>query len=332
MLGPYNTVFVEATPSAKIQGAAYVSPIADSTAEFSGTQGVNGWSYGYLPLGNVNSFTLLPVYNAQSQWWQHTTFGPPWTIVGAGSGLHPNGGSNGPEEWATRRWTSTFSGAARITGQLAKIDTNPASTGVYGRIYLNHSLIYEHFVSGTDGTGVYYSVPATLKAGDVLDFAVAPNGEVSNDSTLFYSLISTSMPAVSGNMPAISSVVNSASGQEGIAPGTYMSIYGLNFAAAGFVDDWSKSVVGGKLPTKLDGVSVSFGGQAAYVVAVTASQINVLTPNIGMRSVPVTVTTEAGTSAPFVATAQAIEPGLFSWPGGQAVASHLDFTYAVKNG
>jgi hypothetical protein len=79
----------------------------------------------------------------------------------------------------------------KITGRLAKTDTNPASTGVYGRIYLNHNLIYEHFVAGTDGTGVDYSLTETVRSGDILDFAVAPNGVAYNDSTVFSSVIWT---------------------------------------------------------------------------------------------------------------------------------------------
>jgi uncharacterized protein (TIGR03437 family) len=92
-------------------------------------------------------------------------------------------------------------------------------------------------------------------------------------------------------------------------------------------------VIGGKLPTRLDGVSVSIGGQAAYVVAVTANQINVLTPGaLATGPVAVTVTNAAGASAPFAVTSHAVEPALCVWPAGQAVATHLDYSYAAKNG
>jgi hypothetical protein len=61
----------------------------------------------------VNAFTQLPTYDAADFRWQHTTFGPPWTVVAAGSGLHPNGSDNGTEEWAVRRWVSPASGAMK---------------------------------------------------------------------------------------------------------------------------------------------------------------------------------------------------------------------------
>jgi uncharacterized protein (TIGR03437 family) len=133
-------------------------------------------------------------------------------------------------------------------------------------------------------------------------------------------------------LPTITSVSNSGSGQNGIAAGTYTSIYGSNFAAAGFLDTWSNSIVGGQLPVKLDGVTVDIGGTAAYIVAVTPGQINVLTPNVGTGSMPVTVTTTAGASAPFTVTAQTVQPAFFPWPGNSVVATHLDYSYAVKNG
>lgn len=331
-LGPYNTMFVQAAPGVTVQGTAYESTVAGSDGDFSSTQGAGGWWYGYFPAGNVNAFTQLPTYNAQSNWWQHPTFGPPWTFVGGDSVSQPNSLDYGSEEWATRRWISTFSGAANITGHLASVANNPNNIGGYTRIYLNHNLIYEHHVAHTDFTGTNYSVAAALKLGDILDFALAPNGTA--DTFVSSSIISVSLtPTAPGSAPSISAVSNSASGQKDVAPGTYISIYGSNFAPAGFLDDWSKSVIGGKLPTQLDGMSVSIGGKATYVVAVTSNQINVLTPAaLGTGSMTVTVTTVAGTSAPFVVTSQSVEPALFGWPATQVVATHLDYSYAAKNG
>jgi hypothetical protein len=200
-LGPFNSLFVQASATGKVQGVAYTSVLASSDADFSGTQGANHWYYGYFPAGDVNAFTQLPIYNAQSSWWQHPTFGPPWTFVGAGSDFHPNGADSGGEEWAVRRWMSTAAGPATITGHLAKIDTNPSSPGVYGRLYLNHSLIYERFLAGSDGVGADYSLPVTLRTGDIVDFAVAPNtSDVPSDSTVFSgSIVVTISPPPPGN-------------------------------------------------------------------------------------------------------------------------------------
>jgi uncharacterized protein (TIGR03437 family) len=134
------------------------------------------------------------------------------------------------------------------------------------------------------------------------------------------------------NVPLIAGVSNAASGQTAIAPNTWVSIYGANFAAAGFSDDWSKSIVNGNLPTTLDGVSVSVGGNPAYVSFVSPGQINLLTPNVAPGNASVIVTAGGATTTPATVTAQQFSPAFFPWPNGQPVATHLDYSWAVKNG
>lgn len=51
------------------------SVLADSSTDFSGTQGMQNSYYGYFPNGNVDAFTQLPVYNAQAGQWPYTTPG-----------------------------------------------------------------------------------------------------------------------------------------------------------------------------------------------------------------------------------------------------------------
>jgi uncharacterized protein (TIGR03437 family) len=134
------------------------------------------------------------------------------------------------------------------------------------------------------------------------------------------------------SLPIIGSVSNAAGGQAVVAPNTWVAIYGTNFAAAGSVDDWSKSVLNGKLPTSLDGVTVTVGLQPAYVYFVSSTQINVLTPDLALGSMAVTVTTAAGASPPLNVISQKYSPAFFPWPNGQPVATHLDYSLAVKNG
>jgi len=180
-------------------------------------------------------------------------------------------------------------------------------------------------------------VTVALHMGDIVDFAVAPNtADVAYDSTIFSgSIVVTIPPPPPGDAPSIASIANAAGGQGGIAPQTFISIYGQNFAPPGsnpgFFDTWSQSVIGGKLPTMLDGVTVTIGGQAAYVEAVTPNQINVLTPSLPTGSAPVILTTSAGTTT-FYTDVDPVEPALFTCPNNQAVATHLDFSPAAKNG
>ncbi len=137
-------------------------------------------------------------------------------------------------------------------------------------------------------------------------------------------------PPPPASTPAIASVVNAAGFQPGIVANSWVTIQGANLAPQ--TDDWSHSIVNGALPTTLDGVSVTMGGQPAYVYYISPSQLNVLTPNLPAGPVTVTVTTSGGTSTSFAATASLYGPAFFMWPGSQAVATRQDYTYAVKAG
>jgi len=134
-------------------------------------------------------------------------------------------------------------------------------------------------------------------------------------------------------LPAIGSISNSAGGQPGAAYGSYFSIYGSNFLAAGSAAiTWTGWVVNGNLPTTLGGVSVTIGGQAAYIYYVSPTQINAVAPGLTAGPTQVTVTNSAGNSMPFSTTAETLQPAFFLWPGNYAVATHLDYSDAVPNG
>jgi uncharacterized protein (TIGR03437 family) len=133
------------------------------------------------------------------------------------------------------------------------------------------------------------------------------------------------VPAISAN-----GVVNGASFLPGIVPNSWATIQGTNLAA--ITDTWDKSIINGKLPSLLDGVTVSIGGKPAYLYYINPSQINLVVPDVGSGPTQVTVTNAAGTSAAFSAVSSAYGPAFFTWPGNQAVASRQDFSLAVKNG
>jgi uncharacterized protein (TIGR03437 family) len=170
------------------------------------------------------------------------------------------------------------------------------------------------YVAGNAGTGVTEQLP-TPPAGDHI-----------------YST-SYTLTAAASTLPAIASagIVNGASFLTGIVPNSWITIQGTNLYS-GSPDTWSNAIVNGNLPTMLDGVSVSVGGQMAYIEFVSPTQINAIAPNVGTGSLPVTVTNSSGTSSAVNAVSQTLQPAFFLWPGGYAVATHLDFSDAVKNG
>jgi uncharacterized protein (TIGR03437 family) len=127
--------------------------------------------------------------------------------------------------------------------------------------------------------------------------------------------------------PVIMLVQNAEGGGATIAPNTWVTLKGTNLAPAGDSRIWGTSdFVGGQMPVKLDGVSVSMNGESAYVYYISPTQINVLTPpDLVTGSVQVQVTTSIGTSAAFSAQAQSESPSFFIFgTGPYLAATHAD--------
>lgn len=136
---------------------------------------------------------------------------------------------------------------------------------------------------------------------------------------------------IATSRPIITSVVNGASLQPGIAPNTWVTIFGSNLAPG--QDNWNNSIVNGNLPTTVDNVSVAMGGKQAYVYYLLPGQLNVLSPpDLPTGPVAVTVTTSVGTSDPFTAASAQYAPAFFLWPGNQPVATRQNYSLAVKAG
>jgi uncharacterized protein (TIGR03437 family) len=226
-----------------------------------------------------------------------------------------------------------LSGAGKGCGFVSAAPACPTNEPLQ---YMEHSYTGYLSTMGT-GSGTYqfsWTPPAT-NVGN-LTIYLAGNagvpGPPTQDGDHIYKTSVTLTPSSGAATPTITGVSNSAGGQAGAFPSSWVSIYGSNFAPAGFTDFWDKSIVNGKLPTQLDNISVSIGGQPAYVYFVSSGQINVIAPNVGFGSMPVTVTANGTTSAAFTVNSQQYGPAFFPWPNSQPVATHADFTLAAKNG
>ena len=153
-------------------------------------------------------------------------------------------------------------------------------------------------------------------------------------SSIYGSKLASGLALADSIPPTIDAggVVSGASFQPGIVPGSWLTIKGTNLSPVAS-DTWEKAIVGGNLPTSLDGVSVSVGSKPAYVYFISPGQINVQAPDVGAGPVPVTVTTPSGTSTAMTATVAVQSPAFFLWPGNQAVATrNSDGSLAVKAG
>lgn len=95
---------------------------------------------------------------------------------------------------------------------------------------------------------------------------------------------------------------------DAIAPGAWISLYGTNLAQS--TREWRTADFNGAiLPTTLDGVTVRINGVAAPLAYISPSQLNVLVPSpMATGTVPVTVTTALGASAPATAAVQPVGP------------------------
>jgi uncharacterized protein (TIGR03437 family) len=176
------------------------------------------------------------------------------------------------------------------------------------------------------GGGVYVSSDAGTT------WTLHPVDPSQGQHDVVYALSAVNATATTSAPPVISAngVVSGASFQPGIVANSWVTIQGAGLAAK--TDNWSNSIVNGALPTSLDGVSVSMGGQAAFVYYISPGQLNVLAPDVPAGPIAVTVTTASGTSAAFATTASVYGPAFFLWPGSQVVATRPDYSYAVAAG
>ena len=130
------------------------------------------------------------------------------------------------------------------------------------------------------------------------------------------------------NGPIINSVVNGATFQNGVVPGSWVTITGSNLS--GVTRTWNAAdfTNGSALPTNLSGVEVTFGGTPAAVYYVSPTQLNVQAPaNTIGNNVPVLTQYLGATSNNAPTGVGPVAPGLFTYQAG----SNL-FPAAVYNG
>ena len=148
-------------------------------------------------------------------------------------------------------------------------------------------------IQGTDG-----NLYGTTSGGGA---SSGPTADFGGSGIVFRLMLgpSTTSPAINPS----GGIVSGASFQAGIAAGSWITLFGTNLASV--TDTWANAVVDGILPMSLDGVSVSVGGQPAYIYYISPTQIDALAPNVGTGTVQVTVTNSIGTTQAIMTTAQA---------------------------
>ncbi len=122
-----------------------------------------------------------------------------------------------------------------------------------------------------------------------------------------------------------SGVVNGASFEGGVAQNTWISIQGANLSAT--TRTWQASdFSGSKLPTSLDGVTVTVNGKPAYVYFISPKQLNVLVPvDNTIGSVQLRTASNGLTSGTSTVQLDAVAPAFFTFNSDKYVAAtHAD--------
>jgi uncharacterized protein (TIGR03437 family) len=208
------------------------------------------------------------------------------------------------------------------------------------------SVLFQTDVSmSTPAGGKWLSVSPTGSATPAtLTVAVDPKGLTPGTYTgtialhlAFVSTIAQTIPVtftvqVPAVLPTITpnGVVSAASLSGAIAPGAWVSIFGTNLSTT--TREWRDAdFVAGKLPTSIDGVSVTIDGKAAAVSYVSPIQLNVLAPdNANTGLVLVQVKAPAGTADSVLVLQQTAAPAFFQFraPAATYVAgTHADGSY-----
>jgi hypothetical protein len=202
--------------ASEVQAQAAIT-IADSVADFSGTQGQDGWFYGYYrrsgDTGGYDAnadFRLLPTHRAGDG------SGVPggWILdesrfyTGIDSDQqHGNGAVSGVEDvehWAVRRYVAETSGAVTIAGftrEDAKI--GPNDDGTIAKILINGTEVFSRDIAPEDQTPNPYAVLANVEVGDKIDFVMLPGANDYYDCPFFTAVITVvPEPATAGLLAA----------------------------------------------------------------------------------------------------------------------------------
>lgn len=140
-----------------IFNSAQALTLTDSSTQFSSTQGLGGWFYGY---DDGSGFNQL---NFSSGSWQTS-----------GGGLDANGGYfNGINSNTSlvRRWVSNFNGDVNISALFPQISTTSVGSTLKNQILINGESQLLQSTIGNTGSGKY-DFSTNVQVGSTIDFVV----------------------------------------------------------------------------------------------------------------------------------------------------------------
>ena len=318
-------IYVSTTPTLAVSPASLT---------FTASQGGGAPASQTLQINNAGGGTLT---------WSAAVSNP-WLSMDATSGTAPSTPSVLVDPTGLN--AGTYTGTVTITASGAS--GSPATINVTLTVSQAQSVSFQYTIGGTVPAAQTISVSAAsptpwMASADSSWIALSPAGGTSpgtlaiapnpvnlapgtyhGNVTLTGGVTPAAIPVtlvVQGTpaTPAITSAVNAGSYQPGVAPATWISIFGSNLSQTTY--SWQSSdFVNGNLPTSLQGVSVTIDGKPAYVGYISPTQINALAPDDSSTGpVQVVVTTAQQPS-----NAITVQAGQFS-PAFLA-ALHADYT------
>jgi hypothetical protein len=210
---------------AALAGSAFANPVvvvADSVAGFSGSQGMNGWSYGWYNLedisrgdgsvsANTADFRAFDSFSSTTGWWStdsdsaggnHGSGAVPGSFaVVTHSLMHahamlPNSSMNlvAEEQWAVRRWTSDFSGEMTLSGFIAHNGV-AIGNGTEAHLFVDGVSVYSYDVAAGNTTGIEFSLDLLVAEGSHIEMVLGAKGDPLFDATEFTVQMSRVIPA-----------------------------------------------------------------------------------------------------------------------------------------
>lgn len=186
--------------------------LADSTADFTPTQGHRNWHYGYRDYTATGSTSN---YNPATAFTQYATYALPgtsfvWYANSPPSALtsgpdsicesYPSGADVGGENWTIRRWRTEVleTTPVAVTWRMAK--SGPWGTGTTGGVFLNGHPVDLVLLGAYDTTGITRRLYLNLQPGDILDLVQTPEGRCGDrsstgDAAYFSMRVDTRIPA-----------------------------------------------------------------------------------------------------------------------------------------
>jgi uncharacterized protein (TIGR03437 family) len=163
----------------------------------------------------------------------------------------------------------------------------------------------------------------------VASVQIIATGATGSPASIPVTLVVTAAPVT------ITAVFDSASFQPGISPGAWISVFGTSLAQTTRV--WRGSeIIDGRLPTQLDGVSVTINNRPTAIHYISPGQLNVQAPtDVGQGSqVPLRVTTPQGSATTSVVL-RLYAPAFFMLdPDNRKyiAAQHADYSLVGRTG